>query len=400
MKKFNLLFALALTVGVSALLPTTANAQAATTAAAPQEDPKVEFDRKWYAACQPKQNDQCISLSKELLEKYPTSQYAKFAERYVKNDQMGMVQTKFQSALKTYYDAPDAAKLDQLFTAGDEWLKTQPGQQFVIGQMALAAQNAVMSETYKDATRAKTYAEQALKAFEPTTPPEGWQQTDWNNLRELVQAQSNQYLGYQLVQTKGDIDQALGYLNKAIEVKGKDGAGWKDPNNYWLRAQLYSRQYADLQAKYGALTDDEKRGEQGQALLKQVNEVLDTKLIPEYARVVATANKPEAKELRDTARKQFDEFWKYRTGDPSKSAEYLRSFEADPTITAPTVPAKASDASNLNAPTAPVAGGDVKLRGSSGAPGMASGTNKATTTNGTKAAPAKKAPAKKKGRRN
>lgn len=399
MKKFNLLLALTFIVSVSALLPTTANAQATTPAAAPQEDPKVEFDRKWYAACQPKQNDQCTALSKELLEKYPTSTYVKFAERYVKNDQMGKVQENFQTALKNYYAAPDAAKLDQLFMAGDQWLKMQPGQQFVIGQMALAGESAVMSETYKDATRAKTYAEQSLKAFEPTTAPEGWQKPDWDNLRELVQAQSNQFLGYQLVQTKGDIDQALGYLNKAIEVKGKDGAGWKDPNNYWLRAQLYSRQYADLQAKYGALTDDQKRGEEGQALLKQVNEVLDTKLIPEYARVVAVATKPEAKELRDAARKQFDEFWKYRTGDPTKSAEYLRSFDADPTIQAPTVPAKAADTSNLNAPTAPVAGGDVKLRGSSGAPGMATGS-KATTTNGTKAAPAKKAPAKKKGRRN
>lgn len=397
MKKFSFLLALALTVGVSALSPITANAQAATTAAAPQDDPKAEFERKWYAACQPKQNDQCIPLSKELLEKYPTSQYAKFAERYLKNDQFGKLSERFQTALKAYYAAPDTIKLDQLFAAGDDWLKVQPGQQFVIGQMALAGASAVMSETYKDMNRAKTYAEQALTAFEPTTPPEGWQPPDWNNLRELVQTQGNQFLGYHLVQTKGDAEQALSYLNKAIQIKGKDGAGWKDPNNYWLRAQLYSRQYADLQAKYGALTDDEKRGEPGQALLKQVNEVLDTKLIPEYARVVATATKPEAKELRDVAKKQFDEFWKFRTDDPSKSAEYLRKFDADPTVEAPTVPAKAADASNLSGPTAPMAGGDVKLKGA--APGMAPGSSKAGATNGTKAAPTKKAPAKRKGRR-
>lgn len=400
MKKFNLLLALALTVSVSALLATTANAQAATTpAAAPQEDPKVVFERAWYKTCyEAKDNEKCYQQSKELLEKHSDSQYAKNATDIVKKRDFGSASEKFQTALKDYYNgAPDSAKLERLFTAGNEFLKVQPNQQFVVGQMALAAESAVMSEAYKDTNQAKTYAEQALQAFEPTTAPQGWEADQWSNMRDLVQAQSNQYLGYQLVQTKGDVDQALGYLNKAIAVKGKDGAGWKDPNNYWLRAQLYSRQYADLQAKYGALTDDEKRGEQGQALIKQVNEVLDTKLIPEYARVVAVATKPEAKELRDAARKQFDEFWKYRTGDPSKSAEYLRSFDADPTIEAPTVPAKAADASNLNAPTAPVAGGDVKLRGSSGAPGMATGS-KATTTNGTKAAPAKKAPAKKKGR--
>jgi hypothetical protein len=390
MKKFSFLLALALIIGVSALSSNIANAQ---------DNPQAEFERKWYESCQTKKDDQCIPLSKELREKYPSSQYIKYADAKVKADQMGKVQERFQTALKNYYAAPDAAKLDQLFMAGDEWLKVQPGQQFVIGQMALAGQNAVMSETYKDATRAKTYAEQALQAFEPTTPPDGWQKPDWENLRELVQAQSNQYLGYQLVQTKGDIDQALNYLNKAIAVKGKDGAGWKDPNNYWLRAQLYSRQYADLQAKYGALTDDEKRGEQGQALIKQVNEVLDTKLLPEYARVYATATKPEAKDLRDVAKKQFDEFWKYRTDDPSKAAEYLRKFEMDPGVEAPMVPAKAADASNMSAPNAPVAGGDVKLRGSSGAPGMSNGS-KTTAAEGTKAAPTKKAAPKKKGRRN
>lgn len=391
MKKFSLLLALALLVSASALSPTNANAQ---------DNPQAEFERTWYAACYTEKNaDKCYQLSKELLEKYPSSQYTKNATTNVKNKELTAASDKFQNALKNYYAAPDASKLEQLFTAGEDFLKVQPGQQFVIGQMALAAGNAVMSETYKDANRARKYAEQALRAFEPTTPPEGWQAADWNNLRELVQAQANQFLGYQLVQSKGDIQQSLDYLDKAIQVKGKEGAGWKDPNNYWLRAQLYSRQYSELRAKYDALSDDQKRGEEGQALLKQVNELLDTKLIPEYARVVATANKPETKELRDVAKKQFDDFWKYRTDDPSKSADYLRRFEADPTITAPTVPGKAADASNMNAPGAPTAGGDVKLRASGGGTGNMAPGSKAGASNGAKAAPAQKAPAKKKGRR-
>jgi hypothetical protein len=206
----------------------------------------------------------------------------------------------------------------------------------------------------------------------------------------------NQFLGWRLIETKGDQNEALAYLTKATQIKGKEGAGWKDPNNYWLRSQIYSNQYTDLRKQYDSLPDDAaKTGDTGKEILKKVNELLDTKLIPEYARVLATATKPEAKSLYDAAKPQFDAFWKYRTDDPGKADAYVKNYMADPTINTIPIPAKAESAENSAAPAAPTAGtGPVKLSSGGGGGGgaMTGGPNGKGATNGAtggKATPAK-----------
>jgi hypothetical protein len=275
-----------------------------------------------------------------------------------------------------------------------------PSNQYVIGQVALAGAHGSLGQIYKNYDKVKGYGMQALQAFEPTAAPEGWEAAAWNDLRTIVQAQINQFLGYALIETKGDKEQAIAYLTKATMVKGKDSIGWKDPNNYWLRAGIYQEEYSALRKQYDALATDElKNGEQGKGLLKQVSEVIDTKLIPDYARVIATATKPEAKSLLDAAKPTFDSYWKYRTNAPEKSAEYVRAFSADPTVAGPAIPVKA-DESGSAALEAPAGTTQKASMAMGGAPGSAPATsNGSKATNGKaatgKAAPAKKAPAKK-----
>src|SRR5262249_54112034 len=128
-----------------------------------------------------------------------------------------------------------------------------------------------------------------------------------------------------------------------------------------------------------------------------VNELLDTKLIPEYARVIAAATKTETKPLADAARQSFDAFWKYRTDAPDKAAEFLRAFTADPTVAAPAIPVKVETTQDLNAPAAPTAAGtNVKL--AAGAPAGTPGAKPAATNGNGKAATTKTA-AKKGGKR-
>jgi hypothetical protein len=391
MKMFSLLIALTLLSGGIMLSPLIANAQ---------DDKKGEFEREWYDACEVKKNEKCIPLSKELLEKYPDSQYAKFAKAKIQKESLGKLSDKFQAALKAYYSGTqDTAKLEALFSSGEEFLKAQPGQQYVIGQMALAGANGAMGEFYKNLDKVKGYAETALKTFDSATPPEGWKPEEWNPLRDLVLAQMNQFLGWQLIMpTKGDPNMALDYLAKAIKVRGKEGIGWKDPNNYFLRSTAYSNQYAELRKPYDAMTDEQKNTDEGKVLRKKLNEFLDTKLIPEYARVLATATKPETKALYDVIKPNFDTYWEYRTGAKDKAADYIKNYVADPTIAAVPVPAKAEDTSNLNSPTAPTTGpANVKLS-SGGAPAA---PGKGATSNGGKPKPAPKASpkGKKRGRR-
>ena len=161
--------------------------------------------------------------------------------------------------------------------------------------------------------KAKMLAEKALGLMASPNPPADYPADQYTPLRENVLAQSNQFLGYyELEQPTPNLDAAIGFLTKSTEVRNKDGLGWKDPNNYWLRASAYQKQYAKLSGDYRALADEQKTGDAGKALLDQINPVID-KMIDDYARVVAAATGNEAaRELSTSAREQLDALWKYR----------------------------------------------------------------------------------------
>src|SRR6266498_1197329 len=125
------------------------------------------------------------------------------------------------------------------------------------------------------------------------------------------------------------------YIENA-KVKVKEGVGWKDPNNYWLRSTIYSAQYTELKRPYDAMTEEQKGSDAGKDILKKVNELLDTKLIPEYARVIATATNPNAKPFLDAVKPQFDILWKFRTDAPDKAVDYVKNYVNGPVPT--TVP--------------------------------------------------------------
>jgi hypothetical protein len=355
-----------------------------------QDDKQAEFERTWYAACyQEKNEDKCLQLSKELLDKYPKSTYAKNATSNIKNKSLNDAWQKFQAALDAFYKQPpqDAAKLEALFSAGDAYLQVEPDQQspshlFAVGQMALAGQQASLGKKYENLDKVKDYTERAMKEFEGAQPSEKTKK-DFDSyvvpLKDLVIANGNQFLGFRLTETKGDPEQALTYLTKATQVKSKD-VGWKDPLNYWLRSTVYSAQYTELRKPYDAMTDEQKVSDAGKEVLKKVNELLDTKLIPEYARVLATATKPEAKTFYDAAKPQFDAFWKYRTDAPDKADAYVKNYAADPTIPAVPIPAKADTAQNMAAPTAPAAGGAAPNLSSSGSAMEAGANGKGSAT--------------------
>lgn len=392
MNKYSPLIALTLLAGCVALSTMRANAQ---------DEKQANHDRETYNACwdkDKKDESKCIPLCTEVVEKYPASIYFKNCKSKLDNKKITDLSQKFQNGLKGYYDAPDSARLEQLFASGEEFLKAQSGQQYVIGQMALAGADGAMGGVgYKNLDKVKGYAESALKAFEPAASPQGWEKQDWESLREIVFAKMNQYLGWQLIiPAKGDQNLALGYLAKAIQVKGKDGVGWKDPYNYVLRTIVYNNQYIEAKKPYDEMTDEQKVNDTGKDVLKKVTELLDAKLIPEYARVLATATSKETKPYSDDVKPTFDTLWDYRTGAKDKAAEYIKNYVDDPTVPSVPIPAKPADASGLNAPaptTAP--GGKMQATKPTAAPGGKTPAN----GNGAKSAPAKSKPKPKKSRR-
>jgi tetratricopeptide (TPR) repeat protein len=357
---------------------------------------QAEFERTWYDTCYTKKdNDKCYQQSKELVDKYGSSQYAENAKKNIKNYEYNKSLEKFNTELKAFYTPPqDGTKLEKLFSAGEEFIKIEPDQQnpyylFVVGQIALAGRIPAMTQNYKNLDRVKIYSEQAITAFDKATAaPEKYKKeySDYvDPIRDQVKANLNQYLGYYINETKGDPEQALAYLTKATQVRSKDGTGWKDPFTYFLRANIYSKQYEQLRAKYDALSDDQKTGDTGKDLLKEVNQLLDAKLIPEHARVIATATTPETKSYKDAASELFNAFWKFRTDAPEKAPAYIKSFEADPTVAGPPVPVKSDTSStDLSAPAAPITTASTGAKLATGATTAAPGSTKATTNGSSK----------------
>jgi hypothetical protein len=385
-KKFSLLIALMCLAGLIAIAPLAANAQ---------DDAMAEFERVWYDTCYSKKDvEKCYLQSKELLEKYPKSTYIENAKVKVKVYDQNKAWEKFQAAFDAYYKQTpqDAARLEALFAAGDAFLQIEPDMQapshlYALGQMALAGHQASISRIYDKLDKVKDYVERSMKAFSNAQSSEKTKR-DFDlyviPLKDLVMANGAQFLGFRLIETKGDANQALGYLTEATQVKGKDGIGWKDPNNYWLRSTIYSFQYTELKKPYDAMTEEQKGSDAGKDILKKVNELLDTKLIPEYARVLATATNPNAKPFLDAVKPQFDILWKFRTDAPDKAADYVKNYVNDPTIANVPVPAKPEDASSLNGPVPTTVPGSVKLQagGPASAPGGNSATEKKTSVKG------------------
>jgi hypothetical protein len=411
MKNFILITALAMLTGTIVLIPINAQAQSTPAQNAAQPDPKeAEFVSNWYDICFSKKDEEkCYQVSKELINKYPNvdPKYIKAAKGKVSGYETGKIVEKFNSALNAYLTSPqDPNKIEAFFTAGDDYLEFDRDPQssshlFALGRMTVAGHRAVLNDVYKNPDRVKVYAERAIKEYE-AIPPEKFNDKEFTSnvspvLRDLVLAQSYQYLGYLLFQSKGNDpvaqEQALAYINKSINVKNKENRaskdlpfGWVDPTNYNIRRNIYLKQYEELNKKYNPLSDEQKIGDPGKELLKQINDLLDKKLIPENARIIATANRPEFKELKAEATEEFNNFWKFRVDDPTKAPDFLKSFEADPTVEGPPVPAKVDDGTGAAAPN--VTGGTGKLApGTTAVPGT--GTSK---TNGTKATGGKTTP--------
>ena len=403
MKNVVLITTLAMLTGAIALKPLNAQAQSTPAQNAPTQDSKqIAFLQTWHEACSKKDDEnveKCCQLSKELTDKYPNAekQFIDYAKNQIGKCALNKARQKFANAFDAFYaTAPEANKLDALFTAGDDYLEIDkdpqsPAYLFIVAHQPLAGQRAVKTGVYKNLDRVKTYAERSLHAFETINPPEkhkkAYDEYNLFNLRDETLANMNQYLGYYLIETKGDQpeaqNQTLAYVDKSIQMKGKNSKalfGWKDPYNYYLRSFIYTKRYAELGKKYDMLTDEQKTGDTGKELIKQIHQLLDTKMIPELARIIATATDPAFKDMMNDAMNDFNKYWKFRVDDTSKAPAFLKSFEADPTIEAPPVPAKADDGTGAAAPN--VTGGTTKLSaGAAAVPGTSAGK----AANGTKA---------------
>ncbi len=388
MKRFSIRMAFALLVSV--LAPAAfAQPQTQTPKFKTEEEQKA-YEVFYNAQYVQKDLVKAYDLAKVFVERYPDSEVAPYAKSSIINK----VGNDFQAALMAFYadNPPVLAKLDKLISVGEEYLRWQPEQPYVSSHMGLASSRAALAGTLKDLNRAKVLAEKALKLMESPTPPANYPKEQYDPLRENVIISANQYLGYyELEQPNPNLDAAIAFLTKSMQMKNKDGLGWKDPNNYWFRASAYQKRYGTLSAQYRGLTDEQKSAEQGKAILDQINPLID-KMIDDYARVVAVAAANEAaKELMAAAKESLDSFWKYRYSNLANGQnDLVKHFQADPTVEAPArTPAASSPDLSAGAPPTATSSKPTLSAAPATANGSKTGSSKSKGKT-TKAAPKKK----------
>ncbi len=356
MTKLSLSISRALLLGALLILPIAVSAQA------PAVDEKqAAAEREWYAACNPETDKQkCYDLSKSLIANFPSTTYKKYAQAKIDAKEINDLWVPFKAAVDAFYAAQDGPKLDNLYRTGDAFLQRSPGYSWAIAQQGLAGNGLVLQETYKDRAKVKGYIQKAMDHFAAanTSDAKAMDQNQWANFRDNIMSTGYEVNAYDAIESKGDPAVALGFIDKGIKVRSTvaPNLGWKNPNFYFLRAQLTNDQYTKLGEQYKALTDEEKVGDKGKELLKQIGTVID-KLIADYARAMAAAATPEMQPYKDEAKKRFDSLWGYRTGAPEKAAAYLQSYVADPTIPDTEVPAKPAETAMAPPTNMPASGG-------------------------------------------
>ncbi|MGH9767740.1 MAG: caspase family protein, partial [Blastocatellia bacterium] len=170
----------------------------------------------------------------------------------------------------------------------------------VTSQLALATGRGMIGNFYSDLEQSRAYADQALDLLEDETPPPDLDAESYARLRANSHSLISQVKGlYLLRQPAPDPEQAIGFLNKAAELK--DGPSAVDPNTYWLRSLAYDLLYQKLLDEYRAIPKGRRAAKQGQALCAKINPIAD-KLIDDYLRVIELSKSAGSRQLNDEAR--------------------------------------------------------------------------------------------------
>jgi hypothetical protein len=307
-------------------------------------NPGDEAYKKWFEVYTAKNYAQAAQLGKDFVAKFPDHPNVKFVKGSI-SKYHGILLDAFNASWQAYSKAPDAAKLEKVIADGEKYLEEKPNDFGVTTYMALSVSNGALVGLYKDQARAQSYVEKALKLAENPNAPEGWKPEDYKKTVDTAQSSLNFYLGYTALNAATpNLEEAEKYLDKAAAVKSTNaGEGWKDPRVYFYRAEIHQKRYGDLSKQYSTLSEDGKRGEEGKAILNQINPLID-KMIVDYARVVATATTPATKQFQDAARESLKTYWEYKYKKPDGMNELAKGFEADPTTdqTLPPAPAEAT----------------------------------------------------------
>jgi hypothetical protein len=262
-------------------------------------DKKID-ERKVYDTLQAtiaeKDNNKKMTMAKEALALYPTSQYAVYFKGQI---------TEARNALFT--QAQQGNNPADAFRIGAEVLAEDPEN---LNYLLTLADYSVRlakgpAKDFGYADKGTEYAKKAIELINNNKRPAGLEEAKWNQSKGVVLASLHQNVGFFLLRANKN-DEALVEFQESIKTN------CSDPFTHYFVALVHKNRYENLSSEYRQMPDDKKTTDEGKALLDKINPVID-QIIEAYGKMMAVSEgKQNYEPLRNGLKADFEEFYKYR----------------------------------------------------------------------------------------
>jgi hypothetical protein len=251
-----------------------------------------------------------LTMAKEALGLYPTSQYAPYFKDLVKQARGCLVETSLKESVK---EVPkDEAqkteflkKLEVGFSAGADVLAEEPDNlNFLLLLSDISGRLAKRNE-YTFAEKGTEHAKKVIELINAGKAPLGIMPEDWAKRKSTVLAGMYQNLGLFALKAQKDEDA----LQALVESAKQDCA---DPVTHYLIGQVHNNKYVALSNQYNALDNEKKSSDEGKAILEKVNGIVD-QIVEAYGKMMAVSDGKQGFDgLRNRIKPALEDFYKFR----------------------------------------------------------------------------------------
>jgi hypothetical protein len=279
-----------------------------------QTKPDAATERKAYDAYNAvnKETDctKKLTMAKEALGIYPTSQYAPYFKDLIKQARGCLVENSLKETVKEI-PKDEAQKAEFLkrvevgFSAGEDVLAEEPDNlNFLLLLSDISGRLAKRNE-YTFAPKGTDYSKKVIELINAGKVPIGIPPEDWAKRKVTTLAGIYQNLGLFALKAQKDEDALQALLESAKQ-------DCSDPITHYLIGQVYNNKYVVLSTQYNAFDNDKKVSDEGKAILEKVNSIVD-QIVDSYGKMMAVSEgKPSFENLRVRVKTSLEDFYKFR----------------------------------------------------------------------------------------
>ena len=205
----------------------------------------------------------------------------------------------------------DAKRFDEAFTAGAEFLKTNPDSLRVLVRLFLIGTEQAKQRNGKFVLQSLQYGAHAIELIEGRKMPAGMDEASWKfyetNLPSWYQSMGILNL------VKGDRAEARNRFTKATELAPTDAF------NYLMLVDIFDAEYQELAKRYQGLPSGNAKNAEYPKVTAALDKVIDT-----LAHAIAAAEgEARLAQAREQALKDLEVYYKYRHNNSTEGMQQL-----------------------------------------------------------------------------